>query len=78
LLREYAIEVLVTKASGAAGGVVEKVLAAHEMGLTTVMIRRPVQPGLAVVSSIEAAVQACQIHTQTGVADRGIISLHTR
>jgi precorrin-6A/cobalt-precorrin-6A reductase len=60
LLREYAIEVLVTKASGAAGGVVEKVLAAHELGLTTLMIHRPVQPELAVVSSVEAAVQACQ------------------
>jgi precorrin-6x reductase len=60
LLREYAIEVLVTKASGVAGGVVEKVLAAHEMGLTTVMIHRPVQPELALVSSVAAAVQACQ------------------
>jgi precorrin-6A/cobalt-precorrin-6A reductase len=60
ILREYAIDVLVTKASGAAGGVVEKVLAAHEMGLTTVMIHRPVQPDLTVVSSIKAAVQACQ------------------
>jgi precorrin-6A/cobalt-precorrin-6A reductase len=72
LLREYAIEVLVTKASGAAGGVVEKVLAAHEMGLTTLMIHRPVQPELAVVSSVEAAVQACQAYPQTGVADHVI------
>jgi hypothetical protein len=49
-----------SQASGVAGGVVEKVLAAHEMGLTTVMIHRPVQPELAVVSSVAAAVQACQ------------------
>jgi precorrin-6x reductase len=72
LLREYLIEVLVTKASGVAGGVVEKVLAAHEMGLTTLMIHRPEQPELAVVSSVEAAIQACQAHAQTDVADHGM------
>lgn len=62
LLREYQIEVLVTKASGAAGGVVEKVLAAHELGLKTLMIHRPDTEVRAVVSTIEAAVQACQTH----------------
>ena len=41
VLCEYRVEVLVTKASGREGGVVEKVLAAHELGLEVVMIRRP-------------------------------------
>ncbi len=66
LLAEYKSEVLVTKASGADGGVVEKVMAAQELGLTTVMIRRPAPHGQAPaphgqasVSTIPAAVQAC-------------------
>lgn len=62
LYREYDIDVLVTKASGAAGGVVEKVLAAHDLGITTLMIQRPALPGLVTVSTIEAAVHACQTH----------------
>jgi precorrin-6A/cobalt-precorrin-6A reductase len=60
ILREYAIDVLVTKASGVAGGVVEKVMAAHALGIACLMIRRPEQAGLASVSTPEAAVQACQ------------------
>jgi precorrin-6A/cobalt-precorrin-6A reductase len=38
---EHRIDVLVTKASGVEGGVVEKVLAACELGIAVVMIRRP-------------------------------------
>lgn len=60
ILREYQIDVLVTKASGIEGGVVEKVMAAHELGLTTLMIRRPQQEGLVTVSTVEAALHACQ------------------
>jgi precorrin-6A/cobalt-precorrin-6A reductase len=60
ILREYAINVLVTKASGVAGGVVEKVMAAHDLGITTLMIRRPEQAELPIVSTLEAAVHACQ------------------
>ena len=59
LLEEYQIDVLVTKASGADGGVVEKVMAAHELGLTTVMIRRPQTDDLPSVSTIPEVVQAC-------------------
>jgi precorrin-6A/cobalt-precorrin-6A reductase len=59
LLREYRADALVTKASGREGGVVEKVLAARELGLEVVMIRRPESADIPCVHSIEAAVRAC-------------------
>lgn len=59
LLSEYRIEVLVTKASGREGGVEEKVLAAGDLGLPVVMIRRPEEDELSPVTSLEAAVSAC-------------------
>jgi precorrin-6A/cobalt-precorrin-6A reductase len=61
LLREYRAEALVTKASGREGGVVEKVLAARELGLEVVMIRRPEAAGIPCVDSIGAAVRACRV-----------------
>ena len=62
LLREYQIEVLVTKASGAAGGVVEKVLAAHQLGLKTLMIHRPDAGDGEPVSTTESAMHVCCTH----------------
>lgn len=59
LLEEYRADVLVTKASGADGGVVEKVMAAQELGLTTLIIRRPELHGYQSVSTISAAIEAC-------------------
>ena len=59
VLREYRAEVLVTKASGRPGGVVEKVLAARDLGLPIVMIRRPPLSDIPCVGTLEAAVQAC-------------------
>jgi precorrin-6A/cobalt-precorrin-6A reductase len=59
MLREYRIDVLVTKSSGKEGGVVEKVLAARDLGAEVVMIRRPVQGDIPCVHTLEAAVQAC-------------------
>ncbi|WP_218673702.1 precorrin-6A reductase, partial [Candidatus Entotheonella palauensis] len=59
LLEEYRADVLVTKASGADGGVVEKVMAAQELGLTTLMIRRPEPHDHQAVSNPTAAVKAC-------------------
>jgi precorrin-6A/cobalt-precorrin-6A reductase len=59
LLAEYRADVLVTKASGADGGVVEKVMAAQELGLATLMIRRPEPHDHQAVSTIPAAVEAC-------------------
>src|SRR5262249_61997428 len=59
LFREFKVEVLVTKASGREGGVVEKVLAARDLGTKVLMIRRPVTPDIASVSTVEAAIQAC-------------------
>jgi precorrin-6A/cobalt-precorrin-6A reductase len=56
---EYAVDVLVTKASGIEGGVREKVLAARELGMAVLMIRRPEEDGGQTVNSIEAAVEAC-------------------
>ena len=53
ILREYRAEVLVTKASGLEGGVEEKVLAAGDLGIEVVMIRRPEQEGVIGVASLE-------------------------
>jgi precorrin-6A/cobalt-precorrin-6A reductase len=63
ILREYGADVLVTKASGREGGVVEKVLAAHALGLTVLMIRRPEPLDVPCVSTLEAAVRECQAKT---------------
>ena len=60
ILREYRIDVLLTKASGVEGGVVEKVLAAHDLAITTLIIHRPPEDDLPTVSTIAAAVQACR------------------
>jgi precorrin-6A/cobalt-precorrin-6A reductase len=60
ILQEYRIGLLVTKASGREGGVEEKVLAAGDLGIEVLLIRRPEQGGVAGVSSLEAAVQACR------------------
>jgi precorrin-6A/cobalt-precorrin-6A reductase len=59
MFREYQVEVLVTKASGSEGGVVEKVSAARELGMHVLMIRRPVLPDVDAVSSMAAAVAEC-------------------
>ena len=64
LFREYQVEVLVTKASGCEGGVVEKVTAARELGMHVVMIRRPMLPVIASVSSLDAAVALCRRHLE--------------
>jgi precorrin-6A/cobalt-precorrin-6A reductase len=66
VLREYRADVLVTKASGRAGGVVEKVLAARELGLEVLMIRRPEQADIPCVGTLEAAVRACREKTGGG------------
>jgi precorrin-6A/cobalt-precorrin-6A reductase len=60
LLAEYRIDGLLTKASGREGGVVEKVLAAQDLGIRVLMIQRPDVPVGAAVDSIAAAVAACQ------------------
>jgi len=59
LFQELAVEVLVTKASGKEGGVVEKVQAARELGMKVLMIRRPSLPEIQAVSSLDEAVAAC-------------------
>jgi len=66
ILREYRIGVLVTKASGREGGVEEKVLAAADLGIEVVMIRRPDQADLPGTSSLAAAVQACLDKCRSG------------
>jgi precorrin-6A/cobalt-precorrin-6A reductase len=60
ILREYRIDVLVTKASGREGGVEEKVLAANDLGLEVVVIRRPEQTDAKAVHTLAAAVDACR------------------
>jgi precorrin-6A/cobalt-precorrin-6A reductase len=59
ILREYAVDVLLTKASGLEGGVKEKVLAARDLEIEVVMIRRPELPDVHCLHTPEAAVQAC-------------------
>jgi len=64
LFAEHCIDVLVTKASGVEGGVVEKVLAACDLGIAVVMIRRPALAtipleSMRVVDSIDAVMAAC-------------------
>jgi precorrin-6A/cobalt-precorrin-6A reductase len=60
LFREYDVQVLVSKASGVEGGVVEKVTAARERGMAVLMIRRPGSAILDAVSTVEDALQACR------------------
>ena len=59
ILQEYKIRVLVTKASGREGGVEEKLLAAGDLGIAVVMIRRPELADMPRVHTLEAALQAC-------------------
>jgi precorrin-6A/cobalt-precorrin-6A reductase len=59
LIRNYSIDVLLTKASGREGGVEEKVLAARELGVEVVMVRRPVLADVPCLHTLEAAVRAC-------------------
>ncbi len=61
ILREYRIEVLVTKASGREGGVEEKVLAAGDLGVKVMMICRPKLADVASVSDFDEAVRACDL-----------------
>jgi precorrin-6A/cobalt-precorrin-6A reductase len=55
---ERRVDVLVTKASGEAGGVAEKVLAAIDLAMKVVVIRRPEGTGEDSVSTCEAALEA--------------------
>lgn len=60
LFTEYRADVLVTKASGVEGGVVEKVEAALDLGMNVLMVRRPAVGGeLDVVTNAADAVAAC-------------------
>ncbi len=54
VIRQYGISVLVTKASGAAGGYPEKLRAAHECGAETFVIGRPApEHGVSVNEALE-------------------------
>lgn len=64
LFRAHCVEVLLTKASGVEGGVVEKVEAARALGMKVLTIRRPPSLGRSCVSSVADAVRACQEHCQ--------------
>jgi len=57
---EYRADVLVTKASGVEGGVVEKCEAARDLGMAVLMIRRPDLEDDSSVSEIAEAVAACR------------------
>ena len=53
-------EVLVVKASGVAGGIVEKVDAARDLGMSVLMIDGPSGESTAAVSRVSEAVAACR------------------
>lgn len=74
LFQEYKTDVLLTKASGTEGGVVEKVTAAFELGMKVLMIRRPVLEveALPVVTTIEHALLRCRASRTD--ADASVIS----
>lgn len=46
LYQEYGIQVVVTKDSGATGGLAEKIAAAKELGISVVLIRRPLESNI--------------------------------
>ncbi len=60
LFRRCHVDVLVTKASGREGGVVEKVTAARELSMNVLMLRRPETTGPGSTTTIEEAVRACR------------------
>lgn len=59
ILREHRIDILLSKDSGREGGVEEKVLAALDLGVQVVLIRRPAPTDVFAVRSLEEAVRAC-------------------
>ena len=61
LLRDLGIRVLVSKDSGAAGGLAEKLEAARQEGCRVVLLRRPLEPGTAVFESFEEIARALSV-----------------
>jgi precorrin-4 C11-methyltransferase/precorrin-6x reductase len=59
ILQEHGVDLLVTKASGAEGGVPEKVLAAQDLGVRVLMIRRPDSAGIVAFDNIDTVVREC-------------------
>lgn len=53
ILRDYQIDVLVSKASGKQGGLDTKLQAAYELGVAVILIKRPKPPKARIVSSQE-------------------------
>jgi len=41
LMKEFNIQVIITKESGAIGGVISKIVAAHELGIDIILVNRP-------------------------------------
>ncbi|MHB1557035.1 MAG: precorrin-6A reductase [Isosphaeraceae bacterium] len=64
LFRECRADVLVTKASGVEGGVVEKVMAAVDLGMTVLMVRRPALAVSPTLHDLRQAVAACREQAQ--------------
>jgi precorrin-6A/cobalt-precorrin-6A reductase len=59
MFQEYRIDTLVTKSSGIEGGVREKVLAAQELGMHVLMIRRPVLAEIDAVATLDEVIAEC-------------------
>lgn len=71
LFRRYQADVLVTKASGREGGVVEKVAAARELAMNVLMVRRPEPIAPSSATTIEEAVRACRMLLDAAVGASG-------
>jgi precorrin-6A/cobalt-precorrin-6A reductase len=61
LLRDLGIRVLVSKDSGAAGGLAEKLEAARQEGCRVVLLLRPLEPGTAVFEHFEEIVRVLSV-----------------
>lgn len=71
LLRHLGVDVLVTKESGDAGGLQEKLRAAEEAGATVVMVERPMEPD-AVHTAAEVLEWLSDLHAAHGHKTEGL------
>jgi precorrin-6A/cobalt-precorrin-6A reductase len=75
LLSRHHVDTVVTKNSGGTAAEA-KLVAARRLGLRVVMVRRPPQPAVETVATVEAAVAWCQARARSGAGpspdDRGV------
>ncbi len=67
LIRDFAIDVMITKESGAAGGFSEKILACRQCGIPAIVIARPEEQGLPFEEVLEVCLK--RLEEETGKDD---------